>query len=107
MSVNAAQSRLIEEKMYEQVAEELASGNIRQGLWAKALATEAGDEDKTRSCYIKLRVQSLVDENIVNSAHKKEAKIHNVFRKLGRFIIKAILIIFGLSFLYKIFLLSI
>lgn len=39
--------------------EEVKYGDIRQGLWEKALAITGGDEVKARSEYLKLRVKSL------------------------------------------------
>ena len=38
-----AASKLAEEQLYAQAAEEVASGQIRQGLWAKAIAETGGD----------------------------------------------------------------
>lgn len=60
-----AANRLIEEKLYEQVLVEMASGNIRSGIWAKALANCSGSEEKAKSLYIKYRVQSIKDEQAV------------------------------------------
>ena len=38
-----AASKLAEEELYAQAAEEVASGQIRQGLWAKAIGETGGD----------------------------------------------------------------
>ena len=38
LRVNAAANRLMEERLYEVVSREVASGVIREGLMAKALA---------------------------------------------------------------------
>ena len=51
-----------EEAFYKQVLEEVEAGNMRKGIYAKALADGLGDEGKAQSLYIKYRVQSLVDE---------------------------------------------
>ena len=59
---NSAKSRLLEEKLYEQVLEELKNDIRRDGLWAKALAESDGSEERAQSIYIKLRVQSIQDE---------------------------------------------
>ena len=59
---NSARSRLIEEKMYEFVSEEIKNGQKREGLWAKAMSISEGSLEKAKSEYIKLRVQSLKDE---------------------------------------------
>ena len=58
----SAAARLIEEQLYEQVVIELAQGQRRDGLWAKAMANSDGSEEKTKSLYIKYRVQSIKDE---------------------------------------------
>ena len=65
--LNSAKARLLEEKVYEQVVQELAQGFRRDGLWAKAMAEGNGSEEKAKSIYIKLRVQSIKDEMEVNA----------------------------------------
>jgi hypothetical protein len=55
----------MEEKLYEQVLIEMDNGDIRTGLWAKALANSDGSEEKAKGRYIKYRVQSIKDEFIV------------------------------------------
>lgn len=51
------------EKFYEQAYDETTDNkNIKKGLWAKAFAESEGDEKKTQSIYIKLRVNSLTEE---------------------------------------------
>jgi hypothetical protein len=51
-----------EEALYKQVLDEVESGVMRKGIYAKALADGLGDEGKAQSLYIKYRVQSLIDE---------------------------------------------
>ena len=68
----AAVSRLLEEKFYEQVIEELANGDRRNGLWAKALANSNGIEDKAKSLYLQYRVRSIKDEIEISEKIKKE-----------------------------------
>jgi hypothetical protein len=53
---------LEEEALYKQVLDEVESGVMRKGIYAKALADGLGDEGKAQSLYIKYRVQSLVEE---------------------------------------------
>ena len=60
--VNSAKARLSEEKLYALVVEELEQGYKRDGLWGKAMEESDGSLDKTKSIYIKLRVQSIKDE---------------------------------------------
>lgn len=69
-----AATRIIEEALYEQVAKEISQGIRREGLWAKAIADSAGSAELARAAYIRLRVQSLVDEAELELAakHKKE-----------------------------------
>jgi len=50
-----------EEAFYKQVLEEVESGRMRKGIYAKALADSLGDGGKAQSLYIKYRVQSLID----------------------------------------------
>ena len=57
-----AAARLVEEQLYEQVALEMSNGERREGLWAKALADSAGDDQKTTGLYIKYRVRAMIDE---------------------------------------------
>jgi hypothetical protein len=69
-----------EEALYATVSDELRRGNIRPGLWAKALAEEGYDEQRAKARYLKLRVQSLRKEiaQVVSSeqarvrAHQKQ-----------------------------------
>jgi len=65
---DAAARRLLEEKLFEYVALEIQRGIRRQGLWAKALAQSDGSEERAKSSYIRLRVQSLKDEAKIEEA---------------------------------------
>ena len=56
-----AESRLEEELIYKHILEEMDSGVIREGLYAKALANSNGDEAKAKSLYMKYRLQSVKD----------------------------------------------
>jgi hypothetical protein len=70
---NQAISRLSEEMLYAKVAEEIQLGIRRDGLWAKAISEAELNEDKAKAIYIKLRVQSLVDEiNLSKEADEKK-----------------------------------
>jgi hypothetical protein len=64
-------SRLIEEKIYEMVYQEMASGDRRDGLWLKAIQKSDGNEEKANSLYIEYRVQSIKDENEILSQIEK------------------------------------
>ena len=56
-----ADSRLEEELIYKHILEEMNSGVIRDGLYAKAMANSNGDEAKANSLYMKYRLQSVKD----------------------------------------------
>ena len=56
-----ADSRFEEELIYKHIIEEMDSGVIRDGLYAKAMANSNGDESKAKSLYMKYRLQSVKD----------------------------------------------
>ena len=66
-----------EEALYEQVALELSAGNIRQGVWLKALADNEGDELKAKAAYTKMRVSQLVNEINKAAQQQTNAIIHS------------------------------
>ena len=68
-----AASKLAEEQLYAQAAEEVASGQIRQGLWAKAIAETGGDEAAAKAHYLKLRVEIMKAEADVTDYVRKQA----------------------------------
>ena len=68
----SAIDRLAEERLYEIVALEIKNDELRDGLWAKALSEAKGNSDEAKGIYIKLRVQSLIDEHEVMSQIQKE-----------------------------------
>jgi len=68
-----AASKLAEEQLYAQAAEEVASGQIRQGLWAKAIAETGGDEAAAKAHYLKLRVEIMKAEAEVTDFAVNEA----------------------------------
>jgi hypothetical protein len=67
---STAIDRLSEEKLYEQVAQELKAGKKREGIWVKAMAKSDGDLNKAESMYIELRVQAIKDETNLASAQR-------------------------------------
>ena len=67
LRVKLAEGRRSEEKLYQQVNEEMEQGIIRDGLWTKAIAKSGGDEKRTKAHYITLRVQSLKDESEIEA----------------------------------------
>lgn len=74
LKLNASVNRLLEERLFALVAQEMSENNIREGLWAKAFSQSDGDENKAKSKYIGLRVEALKDEKTVIDALLKELK---------------------------------
>lgn len=54
--------RLSEEALYAEALRELESGQLRDGVWAKAMSESDMDQSKASARYIQLRVISLKDE---------------------------------------------
>lgn len=52
----------IEEAFYSLIAHELSSGQVRSGLWAKALADSEWNESRAKACYVKMRHAQLIAE---------------------------------------------
>lgn len=70
-----AASKLAEEQLYAHAAEEVASGQIRQGLWAKAIAETGGDEAAAKAHYLKLRVEIMrAEAEVMDFAVNEAAK---------------------------------
>jgi len=69
-----------EERLYEIALNEVESGGVRKGLYAKALAIADGDEGKAGGIYLKLRVRSLVDD--IESNHIDYRADEAVFKEL-------------------------
>ena len=65
-------SRKGEEALYRQALNELESGSINKGVFAKALADSSGDEGKAHSLYLKYRTQSILDDKVLHSIRKEE-----------------------------------
>ena len=51
-----------DEAHYETVAKEVAAGDIKPGLWAKAFAQAEGKTEIARAIYIRLRAEQLISE---------------------------------------------
>ena len=49
-----------EDRLYEQIAQELESNTVDKGLWTKAYAQAGGDDKQTRALYIKARFARLL-----------------------------------------------
>lgn len=66
-----------EEKIYEQVSEELANNIRKKGLWLKAFEKAEGDESKAKALYIRYRVQAIMDENEQERVSAQVVEINN------------------------------
>lgn len=82
--LSGAKGRIADEKLYERVAKEMAQGERREGLWAKAFSEENGDERRTEAKYIELRVQSLRDEQEMLAEAAIEEKEENKQRLIEK-----------------------
>ena len=60
-----------DEQFYEQVSQEMAEGDIKQGMWTKAFANAMGDENKAKAIYIRMRVEEIQRE----AARKEHAAL--------------------------------
>ena len=70
-----SKQRIVEEWVYEQVADELECNQIRKGLWTKAVSLSDGNESKCKGIYISLRAESIVDkEKIQKEVKEKDRK---------------------------------
>ena len=65
-------SRRYEEKLYEVALEEFENDEIRKGLYAKALSKADGDKEKADGIYLKLRVQSIMDDIESEQINRRE-----------------------------------
>jgi hypothetical protein len=66
------ESRRYEEKLYEAALKEVEAGEVRKGLYAKAVAKASGDKEKADGIYLKLRVQSIMDDIESEQINRKE-----------------------------------
>lgn len=64
--------RKTEEQLLANVVKEIEAGVRRDGLWAKALVSAKGDETKAKVEYIQLRVQSILDDEMLEAIRKAE-----------------------------------
>ena len=60
-SAPQTESYIDEEKFYELAYDEIESGNLKKGLWAKAFSEAEGDEKKAKALYTKYRFDQIKD----------------------------------------------
>jgi hypothetical protein len=80
-SVQDASKRLFEERLYQQAADEMRRGELRNGIWARAFAEAKGVEGHAQAIYILYRVQAIKDEALLHTAD--EAWIRNLHKEFG------------------------
>ena len=51
--------KVLEKKIYHLISIEIQEGRVEKGLWTKAIADAAGENDKVESIYINLRYEDL------------------------------------------------
>ena len=82
---NKFYSDINEDEIYEQVMIEMEEDNKVKSTWAKALAQSDGNKDKAESLYIKLRVDSLVQEKLeILEKERKKAEEASVMYEIIR-----------------------
>jgi|SaaInlStandDraft_5_1057022.scaffolds.fasta_scaffold107146_1 hypothetical protein len=95
---STAIDRLSEEKLYEQVAQELKAGKKREGIWVKAMAKSGGDLNKAEALYIELRVQAIKDETSLTKAQRvREVKAEEDSKEKFERLRKPVLVDFGIN----------
>jgi hypothetical protein len=76
-------SRRYEEKLYEVALEEVENNEIRKGLYSKAISKADGDKEKADGIYLKLRVQSIMDDIESEQIDRREdARAYKAIQKL-------------------------
>ena len=70
-----AKDRLMEEQLYKKISDEKKAGYRRDGLWLKALSESNNDEYKAESLYVTLRLQSIIDEEIVCVEQERQERM--------------------------------
>ena len=61
-SVGLSNPNEVTKVLYEVIGKELANGNVKPGLMARAIAESNGDEGRSRSLYIKYRLAEIKEE---------------------------------------------
>ena len=77
-------SRRREEILYGVALEEVENDEIRKGLYAKALSKADGDKEKADGIYLKLRVQSIMDDIESEQIDRREdARAYKAIQELN------------------------
>ena len=76
-------SRRLEEVFFGVALDEVENNEIRKGLYAKALAKADGNKEKADGIYLKLRVQSIIDDIESEQIDRREdARVYKAIQKL-------------------------
>ena len=76
-------SRRREEIFYGVALDEVENNEIRKGLYAKALAKADGNKEKADGIYLKLRVQSIMDDIESERINRREnARAYKALQEL-------------------------
>ena len=68
VSIQAAHSAAMEEKLYALATEELAHQTVRVGLWAKAWSMARGNDRRAKAHYLALRVEMMRAEHCLHAS---------------------------------------
>ena len=83
-------SRRLEEQLYEVALGEVENNEIRKGLYAKAISKAEGDKEKADGIYLKLRVQSIMDDIKSEQINKREnARVYAAIQELKSIEVKS------------------
>jgi len=72
LNTKIALSRKYEEKLFQAVSSELELGQVNRGLWLKALSNCHGNESQAKATYVKLRVQAIKDDMLIQGALEQD-----------------------------------
>ena len=76
-------SRQREEILYGVALEEVENNEIRKGLYSKAISKADGDKEKADGIYLKLRVQSIMDDIESEQIDRREdARVYKAIQEL-------------------------
>ena len=73
--VTENEGHMIEEDIYELAYEEIESGGLKKGLWAKSFSEAEGNENKAKALYIKYRFDQIKESRKEIEQEEEEAEI--------------------------------
>jgi hypothetical protein len=82
-----------DERFYLRVAEELRQGQVRAGLWVKALALASGDNHAARSVYIRLRAEQLIHESTKEQSQRRLESIRIISRGIATTVVRILVFV--------------